>query len=265
MEHDYRSNSSPAQNGAFYINDVFGSAKPVFLAISSGEDGTAVYLNGALSRASREFRLSPGDCAGRLVIGTSPFHSDPWTGELRGLALYRNQLTSAQVLQHYQAWTRQGRPEMAGGPGCVALFLFDEHGGRRVRDQIPPGPGLLIPERYRILDQTLLRPFWKEFEFSWNYAKDVLRNIAGFVPLGFLFYAWFIRYATARGAAWITVILGMTVSITIEVLQAFLPTRQSGVTDIITNTLGTWLGASLCAYLNRWPFWPNEFPSKGRR
>jgi glycopeptide antibiotics resistance protein len=78
-----------------------------------------------------------------------------------------------------------------------------------------------------------------------SYVKNVLINIAGFVPLGLVWSAYLSSVRRMRCAAAATVMLGFTVSFTIEILQASLPTRYSGMTDIITNTLGTCIGVAL--------------------
>ena len=156
-----------------------------------------------------------------------------------------------QVVRHRETWTREGRPEVTQDEGCVALYLCEERSGNRVHNQIAPGADLLIPERFQIQDEVFMMPFWKEFELSRAYLGAVLKNIVGLVPLGFVFYAWFSEKATRRSAAWITTILGVMVSITIEILQAYLPTRDSGTTDVFTNTLGTWLGVLAYRYTER--------------
>jgi glycopeptide antibiotics resistance protein len=77
---------------------------------------------------------------------------------------------------------------------------------------------------------------------SGSYWRAVFKNIVGFIPLGFFFYAYLVTLRSIRRPALVTVVLGAAVSFTIEALQAFLPTRESGTTDLITNSLGTWIG-----------------------
>ncbi len=85
----------------------------------------------------------------------------------------------------------------------------------------------------------------EEFNRRWSYWKNVGINIGGFIPLGFFFCAYLTLAGKITRPALVTVFLGAAVSVTIEVLQAYLPTRDSGMTDIITNTLGTCLGVIL--------------------
>jgi glycopeptide antibiotics resistance protein len=106
-------------------------------------------------------------------------------------------------------------------------------------------PDLLIRERFFVLDKWFLEPFWKEFRPGWSYWKDVGINIAGFVPLGFFFCLYLSLIRRVEHPALVTIPVGFSVSLVIEVLQAFLPTRDSGTTDLITNTFGTALGVIL--------------------
>ena len=248
IERDAGGGGRPARDRALFVNDVFRSMRPVFITISSGSRGTAIYIDGVLARSARRFLVTGGECSGRLVVGTSPVGNDDWTGRFRGLAVYHGELTPAEVVRHYETWTKAGRPEVFESERCAALYLFDERSGNLVHNQIRPGVDLTIPERYQILDQTFLMPFWEEFEFSSGYWENAVKNIVGFVPLGFFLYAYFLLRLPARRAALVTVVLGCLVSVTIEVLQAYLPTRDSGTTDIITNTLGTCVGVVVYRY-----------------
>ena len=75
--------------------NVFRKPGPVFLTITSGIHGTAVYTDGVLARTAPQFRLSTSDFTGRLVSGDSPGQTDSWSGQLLGLAIYRRELTAA--------------------------------------------------------------------------------------------------------------------------------------------------------------------------
>jgi VanZ like protein/concanavalin A-like lectin/glucanase superfamily protein len=239
---------------SIYVTDLFRHAEPVFITISSGPSGTTVYADGALVKTTTNFRLSNHDLAGPFIIGNAPTGNEPWTGQLQGLAVYDRELSADEVLQHYANWTKNSRSDLSAREGLVALYLFKEGHGSIVRDQVDSAANLLIPERYLVLHEKFLEPFWLEFRWRWSYWKDVGINIAGFIPLGFFFCAYLsLPRGTGRSLA-ITIAVGFLVSLTIEVLQAFLPTRNSGTTDLITNTFGTAIGAICCTWSmeHRW-------------
>ena len=227
-----------------YVGHVFGENKPVFVTISSNRQGATVYLNGALVRTSPALGLSSEDLTGQLIAGNNPLADDGWQGRLRGLAIYNRVLTGAQVSQHYKAWTTNQNVEIKN-EGPIALYLFNEGSGSIVHNQINLETDLRIPERFLVLHAPFLATPWNEFQPSWSYWKNVLINVAGFVPLGCFFCAYFVSVRHLDRAVLATIFLGGVVSLTIEVLQGFLPTRDSGMTDIITNTLGTGIGAML--------------------
>lgn len=229
------------QRLGMFADEVFRK-KRLFVTVTSDGHNTAVYIDGHLVTRSLGFGLSIQDLTGKLIIANSPLQNNSWSGQLWGLALYRSELDAAKVAQHYEDWTQKGKPRVAQEERVLALYLFNEHSGASIRNQAGPGIDLYIPERYVVVDQMLLEPPWKEFHRQWSYLRDVCINIAGFVPLGFFFCAYFSSARRISCAAFATVMLGSIVSLTIEVLQAHFPTRNSGVTDVITNTLGTCIG-----------------------
>ena len=245
LRSDFRHGRYRTLTTRLYVDDIFRGGKPLFVTVTSNEGRTSVYTNGALARTARKFPLSSRDFDGELVIGTLPRTDDSWSGLLRGLAFYDQELSPARILHHYETWVEKGRPDGSEDDRAVALYLFDEHAGHVIHNQVPSGTALYIPDRYMVLDQIPLQPFWQEFRPTWGYWEDVLINIAGFVPFGFLVCAYFSLTRPIKRPALVTILLGFTLSLTIESLQAFLPTRDSGTTDLITNTLGTCIGVWL--------------------
>ena len=231
----------------FYVDEAFGPTlrrkHPVFITVAFGRLGATVYLNGVLTKVKAGFRIPEGAFRSRLLVGDAPGQPDSFRGQIRGLAIYDVELDGAQALRHYQTWTDSGRPYISQDERNIALYLFTEHAGNVIHNQGAAGD-LSIPERYAVVDKVFLEPLWNEFEFSRSYWAGNLKNIVGFLPVGFCFYACLMAIRIRR-ATLVTVALGGLVSLTIEILQAFLPTRDSGTTDLITNSLGTYLGV-LC-------------------
>lgn len=232
----------------FAIEGVFARSlrehKPAFITVTSGPRGTSVYVDGVLSNRSARFLFSRDAFDGRLIVADSPWESDSFQGTIRGLAIYGAELSAAAAKRHFESWTQRGRPDAAPEDRNVALYLLDEAGGDLVHNRAAPRGDLRIPRVYSVVDKYFLEPLWKEFDFSGNYWSGIVKNVVGFFPVGFFFYPFLVSLPIRRAAS-LTVVCGALLSVMIELFQALLPTRDSGTTDILTNTLGTWIGVVL--------------------
>jgi VanZ family protein len=244
LQRDIGDQPQQSNLGEMHVHDVFRKQQ-AFITITSDGQGTAVYIDGQLVTRSPGFRLSTKDLTGKLIVATSPLQSDSWSGQLRGLGLYRSELSAAQIAQHYEDWTQKAKLTFTGDEGALALYRFDEHAGKIVHNQVRSEVDLYIPDRYMVVHQALLESPWMEFHRRGTHLDDILINIGGFVPLGFFLCAYFTSVPQVKHGVWVTIAFGAIVSLTIEILQAYLPTRYSGVTDVITNTFGTGVGVAL--------------------
>lgn len=239
---EHNSQDTSGKKSEIYVGDILSSQKPVLLTITSGEGGTATYADGTLVKRVPNFAVSSRDLMGQFVVGNAPTTAYSWSGQLKGLAVYNRELSTAEVSQGFMDWTKGGQPDSPERRGVVASYRFEEGNGNVVRNQVDSATDLLIPNRFFVLHPQFLERPWDEFRPGWRYWKNVGVNVVGFIPLGFFFYAYLSQVRNGEHPAALTIALGFAVSLTIEVLQAFLPTRDSGMTDLITNTFGTFVG-----------------------
>ena len=91
---------------------------------------------------------------------------------------------------------------------------------------------------------------WAPWPRYWT-GFDVVSNLVGYVPLGFLLALGLLRSGWGRWAWLIAVLLPLTLSLLVEVVQHFLPRRVPSNLDLVLNVCGGLLGASSAWGLER--------------
>jgi hypothetical protein len=164
------SNGHFVKKANIYVGDVFSPLKPVSLTISSGEAGTAIYVDGELLKRAPNFTISSRDLTGQLIIGNGPSTADSWSGQMKGLAVYDRESPAAEVSQHFADWTKSKQPDLARNEGVVARYLFNEGKGNVVHNQVDSSTDLLIPGRFFVLRERFLERPWDEFrpDLPWD-------------------------------------------------------------------------------------------------
>lgn len=205
------------------------------VVIRSDAEGLTISVDGNLAktRAGVAFSLLGWHrLPARIVLGNSPTGESPWRGDILSIAFYPLSLPPDEI--------------ESSRPSPSLQYLFSEGSGMTCRGG-EPGHDLYIPATFRAPAKGVLLPPWRVQTFNRSFWKDVIVNILGFIPFGFAMTAWSRKDGERkrRSTAIIVVCLGTAISLSIELLQVYLPTRNSSLTDVFSNTLGTWIGALL--------------------
>jgi VanZ family protein len=221
--------------------------KVSFIAVTGDASGTAFHLDGVLVRHYPDHILRSNTLRGQLIVGDSATGGRSWKGNLFGLALFNRTLDPTEVMSHYLAWTSGGGKRLETEPGLAALYLFDEGAGQWITDRSRTRLGLFIPRFHHVLQKSILIAPWRDFSLSLAQIADLAINVLGFLPFGFFLFLYRSAVKPHRrlANALIAVLLGAAVSLSIELIQVFLPSRSSSATDLFCNTGGTLLGVLL--------------------
>lgn len=223
--------------------------RDTFITMTSGTGGTALYVNGKRIQSHSNYNMLAAltDSPLRFILGNSPTGESFWTGNIMGFAIYNRVLTTAELFRSYQAWMGKAPPFVSADGGCLKMYLFDERKGITIHNAIDFNDTLVIPEIFKPVQRKSISPVRQGLRWNVSYVQDVMINVLGFIPFGFFFSALLLK--TARHKRLLTgvaiVILGIGLSLAIELIQAYLPTRTSSLTDLMMNAIGTILGTAL--------------------
>jgi hypothetical protein len=221
--------------------------KSKFITIRGDGTGTDFFLDGLAAEHFPQYVLKPEALNGQLILGNDSSGKHPWSGSLFGLAIYNRVLDAAEIAGHRALWAQGHARQMTNAPGLTALYLLDEGGGRRAEDSSGNHHQIIIPEIFQPVHREFLIAPWKDLSYGGPDYSDIALNILGFMPFGFCFFLHhrFVRPNRPMANFVFVVLVGAAVSLTIEIIQAWLPNRTSSATDLLTNTAGALLGAVL--------------------
>lgn len=220
-------------------------SKKMLLTITTGDEGTKLYLDGKLIETESDLTLRiPEENMLYLTLGNSVYGNNSWRGEVYSVALYGDILVPEIIQDHFNAWSNNRTYTFKKDRNPLLFFTFDEREGTETIDQVTGVQKLNLPVRFHILKKRFISPPWRDFQLNKSFFIDFIINLLGFIPLGFALCALFIKSGglLQKKALLFSVVSCLVISLCIEIAQAWIPSRSSQGLDLILNTVGAFIG-----------------------
>jgi hypothetical protein len=220
--------------------NVFQTSRVMHIAITTAPGRTELYVDGRLGSSAPE-ALDVDRFTGRVLLGGTGACMFPWVGELMGLAFYDRPLTAAEIHAHSLEWSQA---RVLSAQSADAFYSFAERGGKQAHAKGNPGAVLETPVHLIVLHQVVLD--W-DMKLTREGTPDVVVNVLGLIPFGFITML-LLRihfHVSPSRALLLTIAITTLLSLSIELIQVYIPGRDSSSTDLLMNTMGGALGALL--------------------
>ncbi len=213
--------------------------------------GTTIFTGSAENPQtfSRSEVLPTAPFSGRLLLGCRQDGGGFWRGRYLGLVVQDGALSNEEIREQRVRLSRESFTSPVRAHGVRAHYRFAAGHGESVHNFAVSGAlgPLQIPTRFvPLAPPFLLVPRLEALLTPW-FAADLLLNLLGFIPLGVL-TAWWLREREGiqrTRILLVSLLLGACISLVIEVVQYWIPFRQSTLLDLAMNSLGALSGAAL--------------------
>lgn len=229
------------------ISNVLSVGEQAYITLVSTTGKTSVFVNGkktcSISENALDSKPFPKDMS--ITIGNSIFGEHQWTGELYKFSIYPGLKSVEEIKNRYTRWKRDGI-DLHTQSYSFQLFPFLEKSQSneiKVFEKAQ-SPMLIVPDFFSPLQKHFLTPPWIDFRMNRSYLMDIVLNLIAFIILGLLAISNISVFCKNRRILIaVTTLNSFIISITIETLQVFLPTRTSQLSDLMMNTSGGLIGA----------------------
>lgn len=206
--------------------------KGVNIVIRSNANGSSIELDGVVAarKDNVKFQIPHSPKNSRIVLGNSVYGTHSWEGELREVVLSESEKRDEPILSYSM------------------LNKLDEavpNHGSVVGD-------LLVPQQFFVIERAFLKwPLNHQFEVNSSFYNDVVLNLFGFIPFGFVMGILLLFRSKVKLLA-ISTCSSAAVSLCIEFTQTWMPSRNSSLLDFLLNLGGGFIGALLLVALVQW-------------
>ena len=219
------------------VSNIFENGTTITLAINYDGERTSVFVDGKLAESRAYHLIEIGSSVtARLVMGNNATGELPWFGSLSRFAFYNRALEPEELDEDRYSPTLS--------------YRFTE----RFIDQVPnlasiEAP-LLLPRQFRTPDSKRFTRIDTLKDPEKRQTYDMAINLFGFLPAGLAIAILLNRRMGNRFTLFLSAaLLTSALSIAIELLQVYLPTRDPSYIDFAINSLAGTI-AAICTAFN---------------